>query len=128
MPASGPKGPLFPNTYRSGAAIVKNRAVMRGADLNHAIQATANAVPLGMATDNQQTAERPVTVADRSGERVLGAAGAAFALDALLTSDANGRYVTATTGQKVHAIARQAALALDDLVDIEIAPKGLLAP
>jgi hypothetical protein len=101
---------------------------MRGADMNHAIQATANAVPLGIATDNQQTAERPVTVADRPGERVLAEAGAAFSLDALLTSDAAGRLVVCTTTQKVHAIARQAAAATGDLVDVEIAPRGLLAP
>jgi hypothetical protein len=128
MPASGPKGALAPNSYRAGAAIVRSRSVMRGADANHAIQATANAVPLGIAYDNQQTAERPVSVVDRPGERVWGEAGAAFALDALLTSDANGRLVTCTTTQKVHAIARQAATALGDLVDVEIAPRGLLAP
>jgi hypothetical protein len=128
MPASGPKGALFPNTYRSGAAVVRYRAVMRGADLNHAIQATANAVPLGIATDNQQTAERPVTVADLPGEKVLGEAGAAFSLDALLTSDAAGRLVVCTTTQKVHAIARQAATATGELVFVEIAPRGLLAP
>lgn len=128
MPASGPKGALLPNTYRAGAAVVRFRAVMRGADVNHAIPATANATPLGISTDNQQTAERPVTVADRPGERVWAEAGAAFALDALLTSDANARLVTATTGQKVHAISRQAAAALGDVVDVEIAPRQILAP
>lgn len=128
MPASGPKGALFPNTYRAGAAIVRSRSVMRGADVNSVLQATAAAVPLGIAYDNQQTAARPVTVVDRPGERVWGEAGAAFALDALLTSDAAGRLVTCTTTQKVHAIARQAAAATGDLVDVEIAPRGLLAP
>jgi hypothetical protein len=128
MPVSGPKGALAPNTYLAGAAVIKYRAVMRGADVNSVLQATANAVPLGIAEDNQQTAARALRVADRPGETVLAEAGAAFALDALLTSDANGRLITAASTNKVHAIARQAAAALSDLVVVEIAPRGLLAP
>lgn len=128
MPVSGPKGALAPNTYLAGAAVIKYRAVMRGADVNSVLQATANAVPLGIAEDNQQVAARALRVADRPGETVLAEAGAAFALDALLTSDANGRLITAASTNKVHAIARQAATALSDLVVVEIAPRGLLAP
>lgn len=128
MPTSGPKGALFPNTYLAGAAIIRYRAVMRGADVNSAIQATANAVPIGIAQDDQQTAARAISIADRPGEVVLAEAGAAFAYDALLASDANGRLITATTTQNVVAIARQAATALSDLVTVEIAPRGYKAP
>ncbi len=128
MPVSGPKGALAPNTYLAGAAIIRYRAVMRGADVNSVLQATANAVPLGIAQDDQQTATRAISIADRPGETVLAEAGAAFALDALLTADAAGRLITAATTNKVHAIARQAAAALSDLVVVEIAPRGLLAP
>jgi hypothetical protein len=77
------------------------RVVKRGADANHAVQAAAATdVSLGIAVDHQQNAERPLRVADRPGEVVWGEAGAAFALDALLTSDANGRLVTAATTKR----------------------------
>lgn len=129
MPTPGPKEALFPNTYLAGAAITRGRAVKRGADMNHCIQsAAATDVPLGIAVDNQQTAERALRVADRPGETTWGEAGAAFALDALLTSDANGRLVTAASTNPVTAIARQAAGALGDLVAVEIAPRGYKAP
>src|SRR4051812_37374417 len=121
MPASGPKTALFPNSYRAGAAIVRSRVMTRGADANTVVQAGANAVPIGIAEDNQQNVGRPLRVADRPGENTYGEAGAAFALDALLTSDANGRLVTAATTNNVAAIARQAAGALGDLVAVEIA-------
>jgi hypothetical protein len=129
MPTPGPKEALFPNTYLAGAAITRGRVVKRGADANHAVQAAAATdVSLGIAVDHQQTAERPLRVADRPGEVVWGEAGAAFALDALLTADANGRLATAATTNPVAAIARQAAGALGDLVSVEIAPRGLKAP
>ena len=128
MPTSAPKLGLFPTTYLAGAAIVRGRAVMRGASVNYVIQATANAEALGIAEDHQATAERPLRVTDRPGETTFAEAGAAFAIDILLTSDADGRLVTATTTQKVHAIARQAAGATGDLVAVEIAPRGRLAP
>lgn len=128
MPTSGPKGALQPNTYLAGSAITRYRALKRGADANHAIPADLNAVPLGIAEDNQGTADRAVRVADRPGETVLAEAGAAFALDASLSSDANGRLivgVAAAGTNNVVAIARQAATALGDLVAVEIAPRGL---
>ncbi len=128
MPTSAPKLGLFPTTYLAGAAIVRGRAVMRGASVNYAIQATANAVPLGIAEDHQATAERQLRVADRPGETTWAEAGAAFAIDILLAADAAGRLITATTTQNVVAIARQAAGATGDLVAVEIAPHGYKAP
>jgi hypothetical protein len=129
MPTPGPKEALFPTTYLAGAAIVRGRALKRGADANHAVQsAAATDVSLGIAIDHQATAERPLRVADRPGESTWGEAGAAFALDALLTSDANGRLVTAASTNPVTAIARQAAGALGDLVYVEVAPRGYKAP
>lgn len=128
MPTSGPKGATFPNTYLAGAAITRYRTVMRGADGNSVVPATANAVTLGIAEDNQGTPGRAVRVMDYSGEQVLAEAGAAVALDALLASDANGRLITATAGQNVAAIARQAAVALGNLISVEVAPRGQKAP
>jgi hypothetical protein len=94
---AGPKGALQPNTLIAGAAIVRGTAIKRGADLTHGVQATANSVNLGIAIDDQATAEKPFPIADRPGESVEARSGAAFALDALLTSDAAGKLVTAAT-------------------------------
>ena len=53
-----------------------------------------------------------------------GKAGAAFAIDAKLTTDASGRFVTATSGQNVWAKALEAATAADQLVAIEVVGFG----
>lgn len=125
---AGPKGGLLLNTLIAGAAIVYGTVIKRGADVTHGIQGTNACVPLGIACDNQTVAEKPFPIADRPGEMVEGRAGAAFALDALLMSDASGKLITATTTNPVAAIARQAATAVDQLVPVEVAPRGLLAP
>lgn len=128
MPTSGPKGALAPNTFLAGSAITRYRAVKRGADENSVVPGTAGSDNIGIAEDNQDTAGRPLRVADRPGEHVLAEAGAAVALDAALKSDANGRLITAASTDSVTAFARQAAGALGDLIDVEIAPKGYLLP
>lgn len=126
---AGPKGPRHGNTYIAGGAIVNATFVKRGADQNTIVQATAASTNIGIACDDQDTAGRPVLVADAPGEKVLVRAGAAFALDALLTSDANGKAVTATTGQVASAKAQEAATAVDQLVSaINIAPVRVVAP
>ncbi len=128
MPIPGSKGAVDANVYIAGAPIICYRVVTRGTDQNSVVPAGANALPIGIAAQNQQRAGATVPIVDRAGEEVLAEAGAAFALDALLTSDANGRLITATTGQNVVAIARQAATLLGDLVNVEIAQRGYLAP
>jgi hypothetical protein len=128
MNINGPKGAFFPATIIAGAAVKKGHAIKRGADAEHAITATANAACLGIATDDQDTAERVLPYAYCPGERVYAVAGAAFAIDILLASDASGKLVTATTGQHVVAVAREAAGADLDIVCVEITPFGYLAP
>jgi hypothetical protein len=123
----GPKV-LHPSTFIAGAAINRGVAVKRGADLNAVVPATANSVNIGIAYDDQDTAGRSVAIAHRPGEIPEVRAGAAFNLDAYLTSAADGRLVTATTGQNVIAIARQSASAADQLVPAEIVGPRVLAP
>lgn len=119
--ASGPKGALFPTTYRAGAAVAACRMVKRGADKNTVIQNTAATIrSLGITEEDQATVDKPVRIAHRPGEMVRVEIGAAVALDALLTSDANGRAVTAATTNQVTAIAREAGTTLGDLVLCEI--------
>jgi hypothetical protein len=127
MPAPGPKGALFPTTYRAGAAVSRCRMVKRGADADHIIHnAAATTRSLGITEETQATVDMPVRIAHRPGELVRVEAGAAFALDAFLTSDATGRAIGAATGNQVTAIARQAAAAAGDLVLCEIT--YMLAP
>lgn len=123
----GPKGAQQPNTAIAGGAIVYGTAVKRGADETTAVQATAASVNLGIATDDQDTSGRAFPYAG-PGELVEGRVGAAVTLDALLTSDANGKLVTAASGNPVTAIAREAATAADQLIPVEVAPRGEVAP
>lgn len=121
MPASGPKGALFPTTYRAGAAVVAYRFVKRGADADSVIHNTAATIlPLAITEEAQPTAAKPVRVGHRPGELMLIEAGAAFSLDAELTSDATGRAVAAVSTNPYGAIARQAAVNAGDLVLCEI--------
>lgn len=124
----GPKGGHRPNTAISGGAIVRGTAVKRGADQNTLVQATAASVNQGIATDDQPITGRAFTFVDQPGEVIEARAGAAFALDALLTSDANGKLITAATTNPVIAHALQAATAADQLVPVRLAQRGVLAP
>lgn len=123
----GPKGPRNQNTAIAGSAIVYGTAVKRGADETTAVQGTAGSTNLGIATDNQDTVGHAFPFAG-PGEIVEGRSGAAFALDALLKSDANGKLITAASTDVVTAIAREAATAADQLVPVEVAPRGMVAP
>lgn len=124
----GPKGGHRPNTGIAGAAIVRGTGIKRGADLNAVIPGTANSVNLGIAIDDQDTIGRSVSFVDQPGEIVEGRAGAAFALDAVLTTDAAAKLVTATTGQIVTAVAKRAATAADQLVPVQlVGPRTIAA-
>lgn len=126
---AGPKGGLVPNTAIAGAVIARGTQLKRGADLNTMIPNAAAATPtLAIAADDQDTAGRTVLVYDQPGEFVLVRAGAAFALDARLTSDGTGRAITAATGNQSVLVAKEAATAVDQLVTAQILPFGSLAP
>lgn len=126
---TGPKGGLQPNTAIAGAVVARGQALKRGADQNTVIANTAATIEsVAVAADDQDTAGRSVMVYDQPGEHVLVRAGAAFALDAKLTSDATGRSVTAASTNKYHAIAKEAATAADQLVAAQLVPTGSIAP
>ena len=120
MPSTaGPKGALLGTTYLAGAAIIRGRAVKRGADKNTAIHATLASPALGVAMDNQDNVGKAFPVAHRPGEMILAVAGAAFAIDVELTPDANGRLIAAIATNKVCAVSREAATAIDQLITVE---------
>jgi hypothetical protein len=126
---AGPKGGLQPNTAIAGAIITKGQFLKRGADQNTLIPNTAATIQsVAVALDDQDTAGRTLPVADQPGELVLVRAGAAFALDALLTSDGTGRAITAATTNKVLAVAREAATAVDQLVTAQLLTQNSTAP
>jgi hypothetical protein len=82
---------------------------------------------VAVALDDQDVAGRTVAIVDQPGETVLVRAGAAFALDAKLTSDASGRAVTAAATNPFIAVAREAATAVDQLVTAQLVAQGQLA-
>lgn len=128
MPVTGPKV-LFPTTQLAGAVINSGQIVKRGADVNTAIPATgSSATILGVAYDNQPNIGYAFPLVNRAGEMPLVIAGAAISLDAPVTSDANGNAVTAATGNTVVGVARQAATAAQQLIVIELSPRGVVAP
>jgi hypothetical protein len=118
----GPKGALLGSTLLAGLAndIIQYRGVKRGADADHGVKATANSVNLGIAVDNQDNINRSFPIAHRPGELVTAQSGAAVAIDSLLTTDATGRLVVATTGQNAFAVAREAATLADQLFTVEL--------
>lgn len=121
MPAVGPKGALQPTAYRVGAAVLANRILKRGADVDHVLHGSAaTSVPVGISEEAQPTVDKPVRVAHRPGELVRVEAGAAFAIDVELTSNASGQAVAAVSTNPYVAISRGAALAAGDLVTCEI--------
>lgn len=79
----------------------------------------------GIMQDNP-AAGRTLTVKTMSSSKAV--AGAAFANRANLTTDANGRFVLATVGQRVLARALAPAAALGDIVPVRIRPGLELAP
>lgn len=124
----GPKGGLQPNTAVAGAIIAKGQLLKRGADQNTLIPNTAATIQsVAVAADDQDTAGRTLMVYDQPGENCLVRAGAAFALDAKLTSDASGRAVTAAATNPIIAVAREAATAADQLVAAQLVDQGSIA-
>lgn len=126
----GNKGALLGSTLLAGLAndIIQYRAVKRGADADHGVRGTAASVNLGIAMDNQDNINKSFPIAHRAGELVQAEVGAAVAIDALLASDANGRFITATVGQSVTAIAREAATTLSQLIVVELVGGRMVAP
>lgn len=85
----------------------------------------ADAAFLGILQDNPALG-RTATV--KAGGRSKAVAGAAIAINALLTTDAAARFVTATTGQRVHARALESASGSGVLLAVSILPGPSLAP
>lgn len=123
---SGPQGGMRPKTGIAGAAIAKGQVLKRGADANTLIPNTAGTIAsIGVALDDQDTANRSFMYEDEAGKTVSVRSGAAFALDAKLSSDASGRAITAIATHIPFAIAREAATAADQWVVAELISQGL---
>lgn len=79
---------------------------------------------LGAEEGNRKAGE---TVSVQIKECGLWKAGAAVAAGAELTTDANGKCVTATTGNFITAIALEAATAADEVIKVQIIKAGYKA-
>lgn len=109
----GPKGLADePSTLLLGSGTIeKGRGVVRGADADRGVRAGANAEIIGVALDDEDVVDRAFGVYYKPGANVQVEIGAAVAVDARLTTNATGQFVTATAGQNVSAIAREAGTA-----------------
>lgn len=83
----------------------------------NAALAGANARILGILVDNPKQGK---TATIQVAGQVRAVAGAAFADGVLLTTDASGRLVTATTGQNIVAQASEAASGAGAIVAVEV--------
>lgn len=79
---------------------------------------------LGILQDNLGIAAGAAVQVGYSGKSKA-KAGAAVAADALLTTDATGRLVTATIGQHVHAVALQAAAGANEIITVRLGYLGV---
>ncbi len=111
-------------TYEAAADVSANQfhaVVPSGGQVALAGAAAQDVV--GILQDNLGTAAGQAVQVGYSGKSKA-KAGAAFAVDALLTTDATGRLVTAALGEHVHAIALQAAGAADEIVTVRLGYLG----
>jgi hypothetical protein len=90
------------------------------------LSAAANDVTIGVS--QQRVAAADVTLGIVADIRLEGiskvVAGAAVAIGAPVTSNASGRAVTATTGQRQAGIALSTAAANGDIIDVALTPGG----
>jgi len=84
-----------------------------------------NAIGLFLAAEEGIKADESVTVQIK--ECGLWKAGAAIAIGAELTTDANGKAITASAGDFITAIALEAANAADDVIKVQIVKAGYKA-
>lgn len=120
-----------PNWFRlgrnlGGTTIGKNRFVTTGAAQDEVVLATAasNLVEGVTTEDIPPGGHRSIQTEGRA--RVL--SGGALALNAFVTSDAQGRAVTAATGNLVKGQVKTAATGADQLVSIELWKGLFVAP
>ena len=85
---------------------------------------TAGAAVMGVLQNNPANT-RAATVMRTGATKVV--AGAAVAIDALVTTDTAGRAVTATTGQTIAGVARIAAAGAGEIITIELERRGAAA-
>jgi hypothetical protein len=128
---------IQPDAPRDGfraqvATLVAGLAAIRGTATDQANIAGAIATSLlGVVDLDQQSpaVAAPVTIRRWCpGRRAYAQAGAAVVVDALLTTDANGRFITASTGNKVLAIADSAAAVSGDVIAVIFQDGNLAAP
>lgn len=126
-----PTAPIDGFRLQTGT-ITPGLALIRGAASDQVALAGAAATALlGVAQEEQNTSTVGDVVATRlwvPGVIAYVQAGAAIAIDALLTTNASGQWVTCTTTQKVLAKAMAAAAAAGDLIPVVFLDGDKAAP
>jgi len=99
--------------------------VISGSQDHVTLATAANDPIIGVSQMRVLTADAGSIVADVRIEGISKVvAGAAVAIGAPVTSNASGRAVTATTGQRGAGVALQTAAANGDLIDVQLTPGG----
>ncbi len=106
---------LLIKNYTASAAITKRRAVRLAT--NGATQADASTDFISAPELNAESGDR-VDVIQQGITQAE--SGAAIVLGAFLTADSSGRMITATTGQRVIAMALEAASLASDIISVQI--------
>jgi len=107
-----------PGVFEAGAdlSLLQFRAVKLNAN-GDVIQSTAGDFSLALLQNKPILGESAEVDLDGISK---GEAGAAFAANLELMSDANGRLITATSGNRVVAVSLKPAAALGDLVSVKV--------
>jgi len=127
MAQQSKNSPRHVKSFRAGAAVAAYRIVKHGADSEHAVHAAAAAdasfgVTIPGVSPNLGALAVAEEIIDVATEGIAHVEyGGAVALGAPLTSDAQGRAVTAAAGNRIIGIA-QAAGALGEIGAVQIAP------
>jgi hypothetical protein len=115
----GQSSPQFVYTMVTGADLSahRNKFAKVSADYTAALATAVGDAIIGVIDDIPYNAAG-AQVAIRFGGTAQVVAGAAFAAGARLTTDASGRAITATVGQRYYAIALEAATAVGDMPEV----------
>lgn len=105
--------------YRNESAttLTTGLAVKQGTAEDQVLLAGANDTVKGVVAMDQEVPQNGiVSIHSGHGGEVYVASGAAFAANAPLTPNAAGKWITATTGQKIQAISSGAASGADEMI------------
>lgn len=120
---------LAVSMLKSGVAISKGRVVVQSSTTDSTCKQAVSAgdvKPIGIAADEAAAADAAAAVYPVGQGTVLGVSGAAVTIDALVSFDADGKIIDATTGKFVIGTARTGVGAANLWVQVELGNLGVV--